>query len=409
MTIEYAARPNDVSAMYSYCCRRSAYFQRRMVFSAVLSGLCIAMVVPTRIGIAIGLVFALLYPFICIFFAKIRTKEDKRTLSIASSGIQTQIGKKRGDIAWSKIAGVYPTQEYIFLLGRSLNGFCIPNPAFQMPEDREIFLRQCQDNFSQIKPSLYRRLDMAFPVIATVFVSALYLFNLYALPIGLLVMTKRQVQSDPAMWLVPKPMTVTPDNSAVGKDFSYFGFEFNSPWEHLEKEKNFGTIAVLTFSNGRTIGILDERQTKTTHQGLNRVLASEKDRIDEVFGKDVIGSGYSFQENVLRHTPGDLRLFSTRAEMVRDSFFIQFKSMWTTDVKGNLYSFQTEWVRGFQEGSPGRDNMIRIQAFDSQDLEIEFFFGGATAPAASRPSQEDINHILYSLRPVMDITKQTHQ
>lgn len=68
-----------------------------------------------------------------------------------------------------------------------------------------------------------------------------------------------------------------------------------------------------------------------------------------------------------------------------------------TRMKGGLYSFETSRFRGFQEGGPAQDDVVIIEAFDAQDRKIELWVG-AERGSKNRPSQADINGILYSLR-----------
>ena len=85
--------------------------------------------------------------------------------------------------------------------------------------------------------------------------------------------------------------------------------------------------------------------------------------------------------------------------MVANSFLLTIKALGIRRVRGGLFSFQTDWLRGFQAGDPTLDKMVFVEAFDSQDRKIELYIG--TEPAAKiKPSQMDINQILLSLRPV---------
>lgn len=92
-----------------------------------------------------ALAFAVAFPLLMPYIAKLRTKKDKRTLLIDSTGIHTRIGAKKGDIPWSRIADLFATEEHIFILGRSLNGFSIPRDAFRDASERDVFIQLCRD------------------------------------------------------------------------------------------------------------------------------------------------------------------------------------------------------------------------------------------------------------------------
>jgi hypothetical protein len=119
--------------------------------------------------------------------------------------------------------------------------------------------------------------------------------------------------------------------------------------------------------------------------------------VGKLFGKKAVSSNYDLRSKILYLTPRDLSLFSSRQEMAGNSILLLMKSIWTKRIKGGLYSFETPWIRGFQEGSPAEDDMTIIDGFDAHDREIELWVG--SDKGANKPSQADINRILYSLRP----------
>ena len=86
--------------------------------------------------------------------------------------------------------------------------------------------------------------------------------------------------------------------------------------------------------------------------------------------------------------------------MVSSSILLMLKPMSTGTPKGGLYSFRTEWLRGFQQGDPTRDKTVTIEAFDSHDHEIELSIGRALG-ASQDVTQSEVNRIIYSLRPTL--------
>jgi len=213
--------------------------------------------------------------------------------------------------------------------------------------------------------------------------------------VGLLY-TKWEVRNVTDLWIVPTPLSDLSINRSPGKRFAYLGYEFESPWTEVNKERKGESIAVLNFSGGEVISIskgsniLGSMRQEAMRRGAD---------IRDVFGDQATGSNYAMHSKILYLTPRDLRLFSAPQQMVANSILLSLKKIWTGTAKGDLYSFQTEWVRGFQEGSPARNNVVTIDAFDEQDHEIEFLIG--TEPHASgKFSQADINRILFSLRPM---------
>jgi hypothetical protein len=150
MVIEYTAKPRDISALYSYTRRHS------LKLALIFYGLPIAMALlllaerrsPTHsltladwtIALIWGAVFFLLFPLIL----RLRTKKDKRTLSIQPDKLLTQVGKLNGDVPWAKMDSLYVTDEHIFLIRKNMNGFAVPRRAFVDETQRDEFIRLCK-------------------------------------------------------------------------------------------------------------------------------------------------------------------------------------------------------------------------------------------------------------------------
>lgn len=149
MTIEYTAKPSDIAALYSYERKHSAKL------ALISYGLPIAMAVfflaemrlnhslilaDWTIALILGAVFFFLFPLIL----RLRTKKNKRTLSIHPDKLSTQIGKFSGDVPWTKVDSLHVTDEHIFLIRKNMNGFAIPRRAFVDESQRKEFIRLCE-------------------------------------------------------------------------------------------------------------------------------------------------------------------------------------------------------------------------------------------------------------------------
>jgi hypothetical protein len=74
----------------------------------------------------------------------IRFKPHERTLTITIEGISTTIGKRQGEIPWSRIESVTSEAERIYIVGKNQNSFTIPDHAFASAQARDIFLATAQ-------------------------------------------------------------------------------------------------------------------------------------------------------------------------------------------------------------------------------------------------------------------------
>jgi len=164
------------------------------------------------------------------------------------------------------------------------------------------------------------------------------------------------------------------------------------------RERKMESVAILNFSTGGFIEVLAPSKNGNELDAMKHEAEKRGVDIRNVFGDETTHSNYALRSKVLSLTPRDLRLFSSRQEMVANSVLLILKKTEKNHFRGGLFSFRTEWFRGFQDGDPAQDKMVIVEAFDSQDHKIELYIGSEPA-AKSKPSQTDINQILLSLRP----------
>lgn len=147
MVIEYTATPKDVAALYYYT--RNHSLKLALVSYGLPIGLAALTLIERRspehalalrdwaIALIWGLVFFFLFPLIL----RLRTKKDKRTLSIQPDKLSTRIGALSGEIPWGNVDKLYITDEYVFLIRKNMNGFAIPRRAFVDDTQRADFIR----------------------------------------------------------------------------------------------------------------------------------------------------------------------------------------------------------------------------------------------------------------------------
>jgi hypothetical protein len=223
------------------------------------------------------------------------------------------------------------------------------------------------------------------------------LLIIYGRPVGLLLYTKWKLRNESKLWIVPTPLPVATAGLSPGRSFSYFGYEFESPWSEVKRESKLESMTILNFSNGDMITILDPKKHLVPLREMKQVGSQHGADIGNIFGDEATHTNYAFRSKILHLTPADLRLSFSRREMVSNSVLLMLKPIWANE--NTLYSFKTEWFRGFQNGDPAQAKAVVIEAFDPQDQEVELWIGAAQA-ASYKPSQGDINRILYSLHPV---------
>src|SRR5690242_16409832 len=97
-----------------------------------------------------------------------------------------------------------------------------------------------------------RSLLKPWPIIG---VALCIIFFVYVRPVTVLLSTKWLLRNEPALWNVPRPLSLGVDRPSTGREFSCFGFEFDSPWTELKWEKQYQSALVLHFSTGGIIAV----------------------------------------------------------------------------------------------------------------------------------------------------------
>jgi hypothetical protein len=150
MVIEYTAKPRDIAALYSYTRKHS--LKLALIFYGLPIAIAFFVLAGRRspshslnladwtIALVWGVVIFFLFPLIL----RLRTKKDKRTLSIQPDRLSTQVGKLSGDVPWIKMDSLYVTDDHIFLIRKNMNGFAIPRRAFVDETQRKEFIRLCE-------------------------------------------------------------------------------------------------------------------------------------------------------------------------------------------------------------------------------------------------------------------------
>jgi hypothetical protein len=232
-------------------------------------------------------------------------------------------------------------------------------------------------------------------LVILLFVTLLLYF--YLRPVTFLLNEKRDARNKPELWVVPVPIDVVTSKSPVARTFSYFGYDFDSPWADVKSERNTALITALTFSGERGISFWNPEKIQDG-LGILRAPGGRASPFEGMFGEEAMRSDFAFRSKVLNQTPADLRWRFSPQAMVGESLLLMFKGIDARKGVERVYSFETSNFRGFQSGDPNRDDTIIIDAFDAQGRTIRTFVGQKRGKGGM-VSQSDINLILTSIRP----------
>jgi hypothetical protein len=105
------------------------------------------------------------------------------------------------------------------------------------------------------KVSLGRRVLAAFVRVAILVAIVVALINLLGPPITIFAMARWEAKKVPAVKVVPRPLADYSVSDAPRTVLSYFGYEFEVPWNASFKQKGYGKggLVSLQFESGQVL------------------------------------------------------------------------------------------------------------------------------------------------------------
>jgi hypothetical protein len=209
---------------------------------------------------------------------------------------------------------------------------------------------------------------------------------------------KKEAAENPMLAMVPVPLSDHSISTAPGTTVAEFGYQFEVPWK-MNEPKRENSLAIFESQSGEEIVIFWDPAKK---QGFVRTMKDSlgipiKD-MAQLYGAQTIQSSYDFDRALLNTTPSQLTYILPGKKVVRTAVLLMLKPLGTLDAQTGLYSFETDHLRGFQNGDPKKTKTVMVEVFDAQDHEFQFAFGNRSYPKGDL-TQADINRFLQTLRP----------
>jgi len=210
---------------------------------------------------------------------------------------------------------------------------------------------------------------------------------------------KSEVAKNPKLVLVPVPLSDTSLPPDQGTTLTAFGYQFEVPWKMNEVKRKATIIESFQSESGQEIlSLWDPFSKKGGAKIMRETPGGTSPAMAMVYGPTAIQSDYDFEQAIAFATPAQLSFFMPRVKEVRAGVFLLLKPLVTTDAETGFYSFQTEHLRGFQNGDPAKAKNVIVKAFDVEDRIFEFIFSNKSAGTGSI-TQADINMVMQTLRP----------
>jgi hypothetical protein len=214
--------------------------------------------------------------------------------------------------------------------------------------------------------------------------------------------TQRVARQEPVVLTKPTPLLDSSISAAPGVKLSYFGYEFEVPWNDIDqgKTKIIATNkAIIVFRSGNVISFWSGPPNGL----ISSVTADNKiDRksLGQLFGDEAAQSDYAFKRAILEATPDQFSLLIPKSLAIqRGMFFTMKATTLRSGAESGVFSISTNEFKGFQYGRPqSPPRRLSVEPFSS-DAHLDILFG-EKPNGPTLISQADVNRIVQSVRKV---------
>jgi hypothetical protein len=203
------------------------------------------------------------------------------------------------------------------------------------------------------------------------------------------------------VWVAPQPLADYSVSSAPTLALSYFGYEFEVPWNAGFKVKAIGKggLVQLQFDSGQNITFI----VPGNQSGLLSEIVQDRSlnmaNLQLFLGDLTNSSAYDQQAALLSTTPKSVRAFGPRTQAVRGVTLLTLKAIAVgPGLATGVFSFEFPDKRGFQIGDPQKSKRVDLEVFGMGGHHVEMILFAGKASASL--SQAEINRIITSLRSV---------
>jgi hypothetical protein len=249
--------------------------------------------------------------------------------------------------------------------------------------------------------SLWRRVLCAFARVAILIALINVLTKFLGPPIGIFFTARWEARKIPGVKVAPQPLPDYSVSDAPGTALSYFGYEFEVPWNTNFKQKAFGKggIVQLEFESGQNVTFI----VPANQAGLLTQIVQDQSlnmkNLRLVFDDLMNRSAYDQQAALLNTTPSSIRAFGPRAEAIRSVTLLTIKAIASAPgLETGVFSFEFPDKHGFQIGDPRKSRRVDFEVFGMGGHHVEIVC--STTKGSNKMSQSELNRILTSFHSV---------
>jgi hypothetical protein len=210
----------------------------------------------------------------------------------------------------------------------------------------------------------------------------------------------------PVVKQVPIGLSDSSVSHATGKKVSYFGYEFEVPWDDIDESGSRiigGNKAIIAFRSGNVLSVW----RGSPREFVDSVLSSGKmdsNTFRQIYGDDALESDYALHRIILETTPADITPFISKRKAISGAMLLAMKAISAPrGADSAIFAVTAADFRGFQYGRPRVPPVgLNVELFGDNG-SLDFIFG-QKAGGPTVISQADINRILETLHKVSGAT-----
>ena len=193
-------------------------------------------------------------------------------------------------------------------------------------------------------------------------------------------------------------------SQASGSRLSYFGYEFEVPWNDLDEAqtklypKDKPTRVVLVFRSGLRL-MITSLPSRELINGISGQLKTSPNDMEAIFGHEAMMSDYNFVKTLYEFTPDTMHHWSASSRIFsREAVLLILKSLAPAKcAETGIFNVQNQTLKGFQQGNAEtRENGVVVDLY-SDEGGLELIFAERNYKASARVTQPEINRIIQSL------------
>ena len=201
----------------------------------------------------------------------------------------------------------------------------------------------------------------------------------------------------PVVWNLPAKLPDSSVSRSPGKKLSYFGYEFEVPWDDIDEAKS-RTIgerkAIIAFHSGNAMSVWSGPPREFVNSVVS--MGTDRDAFRQMYGDEALRSDYELNRLMLTTTPDKITPFISKKRAVSQSMLVLMKGISAPrGADSGIFAVSADGFRGFQYGHPPDSYWFSVELF-SESGSLDFTF----AQKANGPTviaQKDINRILQTL------------